>query len=226
MGKCIFVTGTDTNVGKTVIVACLASYLKKAGKTVAVYKPIHCGNLLEGNIKSPDLALVKELGGISEQDLFNEFSFSLASSPHLAAEHDKKKVDIQTIKDRTKSLLNTYDFVIMEGAGGLIVPLTRTYSILDLVRDLSVPVLIVARASLGTINHTCLTINTLKYNNIPLLGVILNYFKGGIIEDDNKKIISTLNDIPILGTIPLSNNIKNLVTDINKYIDMKKILQE
>jgi len=226
MGKCIFVTGTDTDVGKTVIVACLASYLKKTGKKVAIYKPIHCGNLLEGNIKSPDLALVKELSNISEKDLFNDFSFSLASSPHLAAEHDRTSVDIQTIKDRTRSLLSTYDYVIIEGAGGLIVPLTRNYTVLDLIEDLSVPVLIVARAGLGTINHTSLTVNVLKSIEIPILGIILNCFKGSLIEEDNKKIINTLNNVPILGTVPFSEDIKDIVKGFEKYVDIEKIFKK
>ncbi len=225
MGKCIFVTGTDTDVGKTVIVACLSSSLIRAGKKVTVYKPVQCGDLLKGNLKSPDLALVKELSGISDEDLVNDFSFSLAASPHLAAEHDNTKVDIETIKNHTKSLLKSYDVVIIEGAGGLIVPLTRTYTILDLIEDLSVPVLIVSRASLGTINHTSLTINALKALEIPILGVILNYFKGGIIEEDNKKIISTLNNVPILGIIPFSENIKDLAKDFEKYVNIEKILQ-
>lgn len=226
MGKCIFVTGTDTDVGKTVIVACLAASFKKTGKRVAVYKPVHCGDLLEGNIKSPDLALVKELSDIQDQDLVNDFSFSLAASPHLAAEHDETKVDIQTIKDRIKSLQDSYDLVIIEGTGGLIVPLTRTYTILDLIKELSVPVVIVSRAGLGTINHTSLTINVLKSKNVPILGVILNYFKGGVIEDDNKKIISELNNVPIIGIVPFSKNIKNLVKDFEKYVDMEKILED
>ena len=225
MGKCIFVTGTDTDVGKTVIVACLASALKRTGKKVAVYKPVHCGDLLKGNIKSPDLALVKELTNISYQDLVNDFSFQLAASPHLAAEQDKSKVDIQTIKDHTKSLLNAYDIVLIEGAGGLIVPLTQTYTVLNLIEDLSVPVLIVSRASLGTINHTSLTVNALKALEIPILGVILNYFKGGIIEEDNKKIITTLNNVPIIGIVPFSENIEDLAKNFEKYVDMKKILR-
>lgn len=225
MGKCIFVTGTDTDVGKTVIVACLASSLVKSGKKVVVYKPVQCGNLLKENIKSPDLALVKELSGISDKDLVNDFSFSLAASPHLAAEHDKAKVNIETIKNHTKSLLNSYDIVIIEGAGGLIVPLTRTYTVLDLIEDLSVPVLIVSRASLGTINHTSLTVNALKAIEIPIIGIILNYFKGGLIEEDNKKIINTLNNVPILGIVPFSENIKDLVKDFEKYVDIEKILQ-
>jgi len=225
MGKCIFITGTDTHVGKTVITACLASALMRAGKKVAVYKPIHCGNLLKGNIKSPDLALVKELTDIPDQDLVNDFSFQLAASPHLAAEQDKAKVNIQTIKDHTKSLLKTYDLVLIEGAGGLIVPLTRNYTVLNLIHDLSVPVLIVSRASLGTINHTSLTINALKSHNIPIIGIILNYFKGGIIEEDNKKIINSLNNIPIIGIVPFYNNIKVLAKNIEKYVDIEKILQ-
>jgi len=225
MGKCIFVTGTDTDVGKTVIVACLASALMRAGKKVAVYKPIQCGDLLKGNIKSPDLALVKELTNISDQDLVNDFSFQLAASPHLAAEQDKSKVDIQTIKDHTKSLLNAYDIVLIEGAGGLIVPLTRTYTVLNLIDDLSIPVLIVSRASLGTINHTSLTVKALKSHNIPIIGIILNYFEGGIIEEDNKKIITTLNNVPIIGTVPFSDNLKDLVNDFEKYVDIGKLLR-
>jgi len=225
MGKCIFVTGTDTDVGKTVIVAGLASSLKRAGKKVAVYKPVQCGDLLEGNIKSPDLALVKELSNIQDQDLVNDFSFSLAASPHLAAKHDKAKVDIQTIKDHTKSLLNSYDIVLIEGAGGLIVPLTRNYTVLNLIEDLSVPVLIISRAGLGTINHTSLTVNALKALEIPILGVILNYFKGGVIEEDNKKIITELNNIPIIGIVPFSKNIKDLAKDFEKYVDIEKMLQ-
>jgi len=221
MGKCIFVTGTDTDVGKTVIIGCLASALLRAGKKVAVYKPVQCGDLLEG--KSPDLALVKELSGIPDDALVNDFSFSLTASPHLAAEHDKTEIDIEVIKKKIKLLVEKYDIVLIEGAGGLIVPLTRQYTVLNLIKDLSVPVLIVSRAGLGTINHTSLTVNVLKSFNIPILGVILNYFKGGTIEEDNKKIINTLNKIPVIGVVPFSKNIKDLADNFEKYIDMSFI---
>jgi len=225
MGKCIFITGTDTDVGKTVITAGLASSLIRAGKKVAVYKPIQCGNLLEGKIKSPDLALVKELSPIQDDDLINDFSFSMAASPHLAAEHDKTKVNIEVIKKRNKELLDKYDYVLIEGAGGLTVPLTRNYTVLDLIKDLAVPTLIVARASLGTINHTNLTITALKAFGIPILGIILNYFKGGVIEEDNKKIIQTINDVPVVGTVPYSEKIKDLSDNFENYLDMDKILK-
>lgn len=207
MIKCIFITGTDTDVGKTVIAGCLAAALSRAGKKTAYYKPVQCGSLLEGKIKSPDLALVKELSGIPYTALANDFCFSLAASPHLAAEHDKAKVDISIIKNHIRSLVKEYDIVLIEGAGGLIVPLTRTYTVLNLIQDLSVPVLVVARAGLGTINHASLTVSTLKSFEIPILGLILNYFKGGIIEEDNKKIINTLNNVNIIGIVPFSERL-------------------
>ena len=225
MGKCIFITGTDTDVGKTVIAGCLAAALSRAGKKIAYYKPVQCGGLLKGSIVSPDLALVKELSNIPDDSLANDYCFSLSASPHLAAEYDKQKVDINAIKNRIKSLIKKYDIVIIEGAGGLIVPLTRNYTVLNLIQDLSVPVLIVARAGLGTINHTSLTVSTLKSFEIPILGVILNYFKGGIIEEDNKKIINELSNVTILGVVPFSENINNLADNFERYVDMEKFLK-
>jgi len=224
MGKCIFITGTDTDVGKTVIAGCLAAVLNKAGKKVCVYKPVQCGDLLEGNIKSPDLDLVKKLSNIPDEALVNDYSFTMAASPHLAAEHDKTKIDIGSIKEHVKSLINGYDFVLIEGAGGLMVPLTRTYTVLDLIQDLSVPVLVVSRAGLGTINHTSMTVSVLKSLEIPVLGIIFNYFKGGILEEDNKEIIHKLNNVPIIGLVPFSENIEELAENFEKYIDINMIL--
>lgn len=224
MGKCIFITGTDTGVGKTVIAGCLAAALYRAGKKVAVYKPVQCGGLLKGKIKSPDLALVKELSGIPDSALVNDFSFQMAASPHLAAEREKLKVDIGLIKKHNKLLLNEYDFVLIEGAGGLIVPLTRNYTVLSLIQELSVPVIIVSRAGLGTINHTSLTINALRSFEIPVLGIIFNYFKGGLIEEDNKKIIPALNNVSVIGVVPFSEKIKYLADNFEKYMEIGKLI--
>ncbi len=224
MSKSVFITGTDTNVGKTVITACIASSLLRKGKSVAVYKPVQCGNLLKGRIKSPDLALVRKLSGISQNCLFNDYSFEFASSPHLAAEIENKKVDISNIKKHLKKISKKFDYILIEGAGGLIVPLTRHYTVLDLIKELSAPVLVVARAGLGTINHTSLTIRALKSKNIKTIGIIMNYFKGSEIEEDNKKIIYQLNEVPIIGAVPFSKNLKKLTDNFEKYVDFEKIL--
>ena len=225
MGKCIFITGTDTDVGKTLITGCIAKSLLKKGKKVAVYKPVQCGSLLKGKIKSPDLAIVKNLSGISDGCLFNDYSFKFVSSPHLAAELEGKKVDAKLIKKRCKEISKKFDYVLIEGAGGLMVPLTRDCTFLDLMRELSVPVLVVARAGLGTINHTSLTISALKANKIKIIGVVMNYFRGGIIEDDNKKIIAQINNVSIIGAVPFSKNPEKIADNFEKYLDMQKIFQ-
>ena len=224
MGKCIFITGTDTDVGKTVITGCIASSLLKKGKNVAVYKPVQCGNLLKGKIKSPDLFLVKNLSGISDNCIFNDYSFKFASSPHLAAELENKKVDINIIKKHFDEISKNFDYVLIEGSGGLMVPLIRDYTVLDLIRDLSVPVLVVARAGLGTINHTILTVNALKSRKIKVIGIILNYFKGSTIEEDNKKIINQLSGVKIIGAAPFSGNLRKLADNFERYVEVNKIL--
>ena len=207
MGKCIFITGTDTDAGKTVVTGLLAAALLKKGKNVAVYKPVQCGGLLKGKIASPDLELVRKLSGLPEKCLFNDYSFKFASSPHLAAELEKRKVGHELIKKRCAELSKKFDYVLIEGAGGLIVPLTRKYTVLDLIEKLSFPVIVIARAGIGTINHTSLTLNALKLRKAKVLGVVMNFFRGGKIEDDNRKIISTLNGVKIIGVVPFSKNL-------------------
>ncbi len=225
MGKTIFITGTDTGVGKTVITACITSALARKGKKIAVYKPVQCGGLLKGKIKSPDLALIKKLSGIPEEYLFNDYSFKFASSPHLAAELENKKIDVNLIKKHCKEISKKFDYTLVEGAGGLMVPLTRDYTVLDLIKELSVPALVVSRAGLGTINHTSLTVNALKSINARILGIVMNYFKGSLIEEDNKKIIWQLNDIPVIGLVPFSKNLKKLADDFENCMDINRILR-
>ena len=136
---------------------------------------------------------------------------------------ENKKIDVNVIKKHCKELSKKFDYVLIEGAGGLIVPLTRDYSVLNLVQDLSVPVLIIARAGLGTINHTSLTLTALKQRKIPAIGIIMNYFKGSVIEEDNKKIIFQLNGVPIIGAVPFSRDIKSLTDNFEEYIDLKNL---
>ena len=213
MPRAIFITGTDTGIGKTIVTACLASYFLSKNKKVAVYKPVQCGNLLKNKIKSPDLAVVKKLSGIDEKNLFNDYCFKYASSPHLAAELEHKKVDVKKIKNTYNSLLEKYDYVLVEGAGGLMVPLTKNYTVCDLIDELKPEVIVVARSGLGTINHTTLTVKALQSINANILGVIFNNYTGSLIEKDNQKIIKTMNKVKIIGTLPYTKNLKKLIIE-------------
>jgi dethiobiotin synthetase len=224
MGKAIFITGTDTDLGKTVITGCIASAIMRTGKKVAVYKPVQCGGILEGDIISPDLNLVYELSNIDKMNLFSDYSFKLAASPHLAAEKENKKIDVELIKNHSESLKKMYDVVLIEGAGGLIVPLTRKYTVLDLIKELDAPVLVISRAGLGTINHTSMTLKLLQEKKVKIIGTILNYFKGGEIEEDNKDIIRTLNNVEVLGTVPYSDKLLDIANNFEKYVDVNNFI--
>ncbi|MBI3026838.1 dethiobiotin synthase [Candidatus Woesearchaeota archaeon] len=224
MGKGIFIAGTDTGVGKTVIACGLAKILLDNKKNVAVYKPVQCGNLLKGRIASPDLALVKKLSGISNECLFNDYSFKFASSPHLAAELENRKVRPKMIRSHYEELCRMFDYVIIEGAGGLLVPLTRHYSVLDLIKDLKSEVIVVARSGLGTINHTSLTLRALYQNGVKVKGVIVNYYKGGKIEEDNKKVIQNFSKAELAGVVPFSKDLGSLAKNFEKFLDLDKIL--
>ena len=225
MNSAIFITGTDTDVGKTVITACLAYTLKRIGKKIAVYKPVQCGNLLKGDIASSDLAFVRKLSQINKNYLINDYSFSFSASPHLSAECDKDFVSVKKIKGHIKELLTTknYDLILIEGAGGLIVPLTRAYTQLELIKDTKIPVIVVARAGLGTINHTSLTLRALRDSKCKVIGVILNFYKGGLIEDDNIKVIQSLNNVRVIGVVPFSKNLKKLAMGFGRYVRVNEI---
>lgn len=231
MAKGIFVTGTDTGVGKTLFSGCLAFILKNKGK-VAVFKPVESGCKKDNDkVISSDLNTIKSFSGLDDKDLFNLYRFEKLSSPHLASELENKNIDIELIKKKYNELIQNYNYVIVEGAGGLMVPITRDYTFSDLIKDLEIDVIVVSRSGLGTINHTSLTINHLKQNNAKLIGIVFNFFKGDDIEQDNKKIIQELNNVNIIGIIPdygkinESEIIKNkILEDFEKNIDIEKII--
>ena len=203
-----FITGTDTGVGKTLITALLANNLKQKG-SVAVYKPLMCGDITNEH-PTQDLKTIQNLSNLESEHLYHEYQFQLPASPHLAAEKENKEIDKQVILHKINELKSKYDYLLIEGAGGLLVPITRSYSIADLIKEIGEPTIVVARAALGTINHTSLTIEALQARNIQIKGIILNQYQDSEIEKDNKKIISETYNVKIIATIPQSDDLNTL----------------
>lgn len=205
--KGIFITGTDTGVGKTVVAAGLAAALKAKGIDVGVMKPIqsgcrrHRGKL----IPSDSLFLIKAAGIKDCLDLITPYRLFHPLAPSVASEIEKVEIDIKRILDAYKRLLELHDIVIVEGIGGLLVPIKKDYFIADLIRDLSIPIIIVARAGLGTINHTLLTVKYASFRGIEIIGIILNNVVGkraGLAEKTNPEVVEELSGLPLLGIIP------------------------
>ena len=179
----IFITGTGTNVGKTVISGWLLTHLKH----YHYWKPIQ-----SGTIKGSDIDFIKTvISNIFEPT----YSFPESLSPHLAAKINNIKIDINHI---IRSIPNKKNLII-EGAGGVFVPLNDDFMMIDLIKILNIPVIIVANSGLGTINHTCLTVEALKNRNIEILGIIMN----GIKNEDNKKAIEYYGKVQVLDEIEI-----------------------
>ncbi len=202
----LFITGTDTGVGKTYVAAKIAEELRRRGADVGVMKPAETGcRKRNGSLYPSDAAHLKKAARVRDKLVdINPYRFSLPLAPSVAAELEGRHIDPGKILNAFHKLLEKHEFVIVEGAGGIMVPLSENYSYLDLADSFGLPVLIVARPGLGTINHTLLTIAALKQRKLNIAGVVINYSddrKAGQAERTNPAIIENVSGVKILGIV-------------------------
>lgn len=207
MTKGIFITGTDTGVGKTYVACGIAAALRSTGIDVGVMKPAETGcPARNGKLVPLDaMRLMKAAGAKDVLGLVNPYRFRKPLAPSVAARMERKSVRSKKILDSYDALSRRHDFMIVEGAGGIMVPLAGDYLFLDLAKALGLPALIVARPGLGTINHTLLTVGALRGGGIKIKGVIINYTfggKSGWAEKTSPAVIEELSGVNILGVVP------------------------
>lgn len=200
----IFVTGTDTDIGKTVVTAGLAAVMQSLGYKAGVYKPFQSGaEEKNGFLVSPDLAFVKKLDFYVET--LSTYLLKPPTAPYIAAEIDGVQINLNTVCREYQTLKQNCETVLVEGAGGLMVPVTKDAVMGDVANMLDLPVLIVARPDLGTINHTLLTINQAKVIGLDIAGVIINRYPqdtDDIAIKTAPRLIEEYSDVNILGIIP------------------------
>ena len=222
----IFITGTDTGVGKTVIAAGIAGMLKESGINAGVMKPIQSGAIKKKNrLISPDAEfLIKASGVQDKRDLITPFSARATLAPNIAFGLENKKININRIFDCFNLLSKKHDFMIVEGIGGISVPILDNYLVIDLIKDLGLPIIIVSRSNLGTINHTLLSVNLAKDKGIKILGIVINNYpnKPGICEKTNPEIISKISRVPIIGIMPQIGNVDVGTRRIGDLIEVTK----
>lgn len=207
-----FITGTDTNIGKTSLSALLLAELRRRGTNAGPMKPTQTGCFRTpgtNNLSVPDLDYSLSMASMhvsaATYSAMSPYTFEPACSPHLAAEMAGTKIDLSEIIIAARTLSTEYDLVIAEGAGGVIVPLNRHETTLDLMQALKLPIILVARPNLGTINHTLLSIRTLRSDGLNIAGIVFVATQENavdFIEDDNQFTIEQLSHVPILGTLP------------------------
>ncbi len=182
MSRGFFVTGTDTGVGKTVVACALVRGLRARGLDVGAMKPIETGVESAGPLDA--LALREAAGGGDSLDDVCPQRFALPAAPTVAAAAERRRVDRDAIRAAFERLRARHDWLVVEGAGGLLVPAAEDFSMADLAREVGLPVLVVGRAALGTINHTLLTLEAVEERGLPLAGVVISHAGGRLSDAD------------------------------------------
>ena len=186
----LLVTGTDTDVGKTLVAGAIARTLRGRGTSVDVFKPIATGcKSVRGNLVSTDAEFLAACSN-SEQSLseITPLRYRPALAPNAAARREGRPIDLDAIFDACRRLEGRGKFVIVEGVGGLLCPITDEFWVIHLAKLLSLPVVIVARAGLGTINHTLLTIHAARGAGLNVAGVVMNRFPPDLIVEASSNL--------------------------------------
>jgi dethiobiotin synthetase len=194
-----FVTATDTGVGKTVVAAAIVAALRAQGRSVAAFKPVVTGtNETVDPDWPPDDELLARAAGARAAEV-TPAHFGPPASPHLAAELAGTRLDPERIVAHARRASATADTLVVEGVGGLLVPLTPEYLIRDFARELALPLIVAARPALGTINHTLLTLQAARLAGLTVASVVLTPWPAqpSAIEQDNRETIERLGEVEV-----------------------------
>lgn len=234
----LFITATDTDVGKTVITGAIAAALRDRKIHVGVMKPLASGGVADqfGNLVAEDATFIMKAAGIaeSERSLVNPLCLAPALTPAVAATVSNIEVNMPAIIKIYQDLAKKYQPLLVEGVGGITAPLWQDYLLVDLMVELSLPVIVVTRPNLGTINHTVLTVEYARQRGLKVAGIIINGWNEnevGILEKSNEVYITRLTQVPILGKFPYSSKIgegniegSELARLAEEYLQMDKII--
>ena len=196
----LFITGTDTGVGKSIVTGGLAGLLRKQRINVGVMKPVETGCLHDdGSFFPADAQFLKDMSGVDAPlEEIVPYQFKEPLAPSVAAEREGITIDTNQLVKKFEHISRHHDVMLVEGAGGLLVPLYQRFLFIDLVKRFKLPVLIVSRATLGTINHTLLTIEAARHAGISILGVILT----GEADPGLARVLENYSGAQVIAEIP------------------------
>ena len=228
MLRSLFVTGTDTDVGKTYVTAGLSVTLRKMGIDVGVMKPFAAGTAQRKGFKSEDIEILSNAAQITDpENLVNPQFFKIAASPYTAWKKLKTKPKISTILSSFKKLSKLHDTILVEGMGGVMTPILKNYFITDLIKEMKIPTIIVTRTKVGTVNHTVMTVKMCQKYKIPIRGIIINNFDNGYPVKQLTSDLENITGVKVLGSIPFLKDLSDtsLYKTFKKNIDLKPLLK-
>jgi len=233
--KGLFITGTDTGVGKTFVAAGLARCLKDRGFAPGVLKPVETGCVLRREKRiPPDGSFLKHMAGASEPiEEIVPYRLSVPLAPQVAAERDGIRIRTRRFQSAFRAISSRHPCTLVEGAGGILVPVTRRTTMVDLMLQFKLPVLLVSRIGLGTLNHTLLTLFYLAQHKIPVAGVVLNDPNGckDLSARSNPATLEQWCSVPILGNIPYDKGLRmtrnfgeKIARRVGRYVQVDRII--
>lgn len=213
MPRGFFITGTDTGVGKTVVTGTIIKALHALNVKAAAMKPIETGCRIIDNIPYPSDGMFLKETALMDEDIsrITPYCFETPAAPFVASRIENKNIDIDFIKTRFDLLMDRYGKVVVEGIGGIMAPIRKNYFVSDLIKELALPVIVVCRPSLGTINHTLLTINYALKEGIEIAGIIINFSRpeeNTIAEQTNRSALEQLSPVALIGTLPYLKDLR------------------
>ena len=224
----IFITGTDTDVGKTYVATGLAVTLRKMGIDVGVMKPFAAGTAQKTGFKSEDVEILANAAQVNDPEmLLNPQFFPVAASPYTALKTLKIKPNIKLILNQFKKLSKLHSMTLVEGMGGIMTPILQDYFVTDLIKDMKLPTIIVTRTKIGTVNHTVMTCKMCEKYKILVKGIVINNFDtDGYNVKELKRDLENLTNMPVLGTIPFIDDMSDasLYRVFKKNINFKSLL--
>ena len=226
--KSLFVAGTDTDVGKTYIAAGLAVVIRKMGIDVGVMKPFAAGSAQKKGYKSEDVEILSRAAQVCDpENLVNPQFFPIPASPYTAWKKLKIKPKVSTVISSFKKLSKLHDMLLVEGMGGIMTPILKNYYITNLIKEMKIPTAIVTRSTIGTVNHTIMTVKICEKYKIPIKGIIINDFDKGYPIKDLKRDLENLTDVPVIGAIPFIKDMSDASLNriFKKNIDLKALLK-
>ena len=216
-------------MGKTIVAASLVASLRHSGFDIGVMKPIETGF----SLRSSDAVFLKKIAAVKDSlDSICPYRLKHPLSPFTAAKMENVSIGFERIARAYGELLQNHQALLVEGAGGLLVPITREKMMADLALYLKLPVLIVSRTGLGTINHTLLSVEAARKRGVEVAGVIFNHLgpRRGLAEKTNPSVIRHFLDVPILGEIPYAPFLKRkerieerIIEWVESHLDMNRI---
>jgi len=227
--KSIFITGTDTDVGKTYVTAGIVAALKKQGTDVGIMKPFAAGTPQKTGYKSEDVQILSNAAQVNDPEkLVNPYFFLIPASPFTAAKNIGTKIDVKMVLNCFKQLSSLHEILLVEGIGGAMTPILQNYFVTNLIKDMNLETIIVTSSKIGTVNHTIMTCKMCQYYKIKIRGIIINNLNlDGYSKDVLKRDLEELTNIAVIGSVPYFEkfNLEQLSKTIANEIDFNSLFQ-